>query len=388
MISAAVRVAGAGAARRASKRGRRLVISAVVILLTMVVAMFAMSSNPASGETSFTVTGASDLALREIPPQYLQAYQRAGAQYGLDWAMLAGSGWIESQHGNLRAVGVRSGVNAYGCCAGPAQFNITGAALYPGADTEQIRGWGRRRVGSAGHGTWGAMAVDGDGDGWLDVWDPDDAIMAMARYYRHEGAPADWARAVRIYSGGNASYLAQMRDKAEQYRGAGEVVVGVPTPIDLGGGFSPLDGATRLTRLVQAANQLQAARLPYCYGGGHGITPAAPSSGQYCWAGSPLRKVYGSRDRGLDCSSSVSWLLQRIGYRLPTMTSGMFASWGKPGPGAAVTIWTNAEHVYLEIKLRGRSYYFGTSTENYRHGPGWHSPRSGAGFVARHPEGL
>lgn len=49
-----------------------------------------------------------------------------------------------------------------------------------------------------------------------------------------------------------------------------------------------------------------------------------------------------------------------------------------------VTIWANHGHVYVQIGSR----FWGTSAENPRHGPGWHSARSGAGFVARHPPGL
>lgn len=124
--------------------------------------------------------------------------------------------------------------------------------------------------------------------------------------------------------------------------------------------------------------------MPYCYGGGHGVTPARPTRGQYCWHAAPERKIFDSPDQGLDCSSSVSLVLQRAGYKLSTMTSGQLATWGEPGPGRHVTIWANAGHVYLQIGER----YWGTSAENARHGPGWHSARSGAGFVARHPPGL
>ncbi len=38
--------------------------------------------------------------------------------------MLAAIGKIESDHGRSSAPGVRSGVNRFGCCAGPMQFNI------------------------------------------------------------------------------------------------------------------------------------------------------------------------------------------------------------------------------------------------------------------------
>src|SRR5574341_2461851 len=42
--------------------------------------------------------------------------------------LLAGVGSVESDHGRSRAPGVRSGVNRFGCCAGPMQFSIVAAA--------------------------------------------------------------------------------------------------------------------------------------------------------------------------------------------------------------------------------------------------------------------
>ena len=58
--------------------------------------------------------------------------------------------------------GVRSGVNAFGCCAGPMQFNL--------------------RNGPPS--TWQSYRVDGDDDGDTDPYDPADAI-ASAGHYLH-----------------------------------------------------------------------------------------------------------------------------------------------------------------------------------------------------------
>lgn len=143
-----------------------------------------------------------------------------------------------------------------------------------------------------------------------------------------------------------------------------------------------------LMAIVGAMNTLADAKIPYCYGGGHGTTPAVPSAGSYCWIGSPARKLVGSGAVGLDCSSSLSWVLQQAGYSIETMTSGNFARLGEAGPGKLFTIWANAGHVYAEVVIDGKSYYWGTSRENSEHGPGWHSPRSSAPFTARHLPGL
>ena len=69
--------------------------------------------------------GASSFALADIPRRYLDFYtDAASACRGLTWQVLAAIGKIESDHGRSSAPGVRSGVNRFGYCAGPMQFNI------------------------------------------------------------------------------------------------------------------------------------------------------------------------------------------------------------------------------------------------------------------------
>jgi hypothetical protein len=97
--------------------------------------------------------GASSFALADIPRNYLSIYtDAASACRGLAWQVLAGIGKVESDHGRSSAPGVRSGVNSFGCCAGPMQFNI--------------------RNGPPS--TWDAW-------GRGNVYDPADAIPAAAR---------------------------------------------------------------------------------------------------------------------------------------------------------------------------------------------------------------
>src|SRR5690349_5851226 len=66
----------------------------------------------------------SATARAEIPQAYLRLYLQAGREYGVDPWILAAIGAIETQHGRSHAPGVQSGVNSYGCCAGPMQFSI------------------------------------------------------------------------------------------------------------------------------------------------------------------------------------------------------------------------------------------------------------------------
>lgn len=57
----------------------------------------------------------------DIPNLNLGLYQEYA---GRDWAIVAGIYKIESDHGRSKAPGVHSGVNTFGCCAGPGQFNV------------------------------------------------------------------------------------------------------------------------------------------------------------------------------------------------------------------------------------------------------------------------
>jgi hypothetical protein len=51
--------------------------------------------------------------------------RHASTAYTIPWTVLAAMGAIESDHGRPKAPEVRSGVNSFGCCAGPMQFNLT-----------------------------------------------------------------------------------------------------------------------------------------------------------------------------------------------------------------------------------------------------------------------
>lgn len=69
-----------------------------------------------------------------------------------------------------------------------------------------------------------------------------------------------------------------------------------------------------------------------------------------------------------------------------TMVSGQLASWGEAGAGRWITVYANAEHVYMQIaglRFDTRDDLPGVS------GPRWHPELAeGAHFAARHPAGL
>ena len=158
----------------------------VVGLLAMLLALLAGSAaiQPAP----------NGAALADIPPTYYALYVQTADEYDTDWEVLAAIGKVETNHGRSKLPGVRSGVNQYGCCAGPMQFAVSQAAGC------------RVCVGD----TWGAYGIDGNNDGRRNVYDPRDAIPGAANYTRANGAPEDWQRALRRYNDSHEYYLEVM----------------------------------------------------------------------------------------------------------------------------------------------------------------------------------
>lgn len=122
---------------------------------------------------------------------------------------------------------------------------------------------------------------------------------------------------------------------------------------------APFDAPPVVQMVVQAANEI--AKTPYRWGGGHGA-----------W-----------RDKGYDCSGSVSFALAAAGLLDGPLTSGGFLQYGSPGRGRWITLWTNQTHIFMEIA--GIRY----DTGGLRSGTRWQpTMRPTAGFTPRHPPGL
>ena len=121
----------------------------------------------------------------------------------------------------------------------------------------------------------------------------------------------------------------------------------------------PFNAPPAVATVIQAANEI--AKTPYRWGGGHGA-----------W-----------RDKGYDCSGSVSFALAAAGLLDGPLTSGAFLNYGKPGRGKWITLWTNSGHIFMEIA--GIRY----DTGGLRSGSRWQpTMRPTAGFTPRHPPGL
>jgi hypothetical protein len=133
---------------------------------------------------------------------------------------------------------------------------------------------------------------------------------------------------------------------------------------------APAGAPAAVKAIIAAGNQIVG--RPYVYGAAHGL---------------PLSAVAPA----YDCSSSVEHLL--YGARLLPVTdgaaSGALEAFGAAGPGAWVTLYASADHVFMYVAgLRWDTWNAAGSADGTA-GIGWHPLiRSAAGFVARHPEGL
>jgi hypothetical protein len=133
---------------------------------------------------------------------------------------------------------------------------------------------------------------------------------------------------------------------------------------------APADAPPAVKGMIAAGNQL--AGKPYLVGGGHGL---------------PLSEIAPA----YDCSSSVEHLL--YGARLLPVTygaaSGQLESFGLPGPGRWVTLYANADHVFMYVAGLRWDTHDAAGPGDGSSGIGWHPLiRTSAGFVARHPAGL
>lgn len=180
------------------------------------------SSSPGGAPEGYVSTEPSDTALADIPENYLEIYRSAAEEYGLDWAVLAAVGKIETDHGRYDAPGVSSGENSSGA-GGPMQFLAA---------------------------TWASVGVDGNGDGESDRYDPEDAIPGTANYLSQSGAPQDYQAAIFTYN--NAQwYVDDVLAQAEQYRSAEQQEPAAEpqsaSGSDSTGGWTPPTGGTEDT---------------------------------------------------------------------------------------------------------------------------------------------
>ena len=355
-----------------------------VIGLLMTFSVLPLGTGAPEPEPGVLSDGVSALAQREIPRRYLGLYEEAARRYGLDWAMLAGIGKVECDHGRDPDPScTRQGaVNSAGA-GGPMQFLAS---------------------------TWARYGVDGDGDGRADRWDPADAIFGAANYLRASGAPGDYGRALLAYN--HASwYVVEVENWAARYRGpAAQTTELVGAEAERGEGADrALEGESPTPVRFTAGD-----RAVLAPGDGHlALVPAGdPATVQaMVVAGNELQQLpYGPGGhpdpRGAyeeDCSSTVNYVLYRSGVRgigeilRDNPLAQDYVGWGAPGPGRWVTIYaadSPTPHVFMVIAgLRLDTSHNGTDVGPNRDesGPRWrildHIP-TWAQWSVRHPPGL
>jgi len=114
--------------------GRVVLVGAASLLLFIVVLVGGIAGWP-SGSGSFAP---SSVAVADIPSNYLVLYQQSAARFGIDWAVLAGIGKLECDHGRSQARGCDPSGTVNGSGAtGPMQFLGStwraGTPIYVGA---------------------------------------------------------------------------------------------------------------------------------------------------------------------------------------------------------------------------------------------------------------
>ncbi len=136
---------------------------------------------------------ASAVSAQAIPEAALAAYQRAAVVIDtadpscrLDWALLAGIGQVESDHGQVGGSHLDSHGVAHPRILGPRLDGKHGTSLVRDTDAGALDGDKHfdRAVGPMQFlpSTWAVVAVDGDDDGKRNVEDINDAALGSAVY--------------------------------------------------------------------------------------------------------------------------------------------------------------------------------------------------------------
>jgi hypothetical protein len=185
------------------------------------------------------------------------------------------------------------------------------------------------------------------------------------------------AQAAQAQAAGESDLIAPPAGAGDPGACAPGALTGVPitsgdraTLLANGLAAAPAGAPPAVQEIIAAGNQI--AGKPYLYGGGHGL---------------PLSEVAPA----YDCSSSVEHLL--YGARLLPVdydaASSALESFGTPGPGQWVTLYANADHVFMYVAGLRWDTHNAAGPDDGSTGIGWHPLiRSSDGFVARHPVGL
>ena len=236
-------VAGAGAALGG------LVAAAAAVVVALLAAI-PLGGATGSGTGPDGGRAAPVGAVAGIPSQYLAAFDRAAARFGVPWSVLAGIYRVECDFGRSTLPGCLRGTRNSAGAEGPGQFLpgtwrrglAPGTIIAPGPPAPD----------------GGGYATDGDGDGVADPWDPFDAAAATARLLAASGAPGDLSGAVFAYNH-DPGYVTQVLALAAGYQRDRDGSLAAPVEA----GRSPAPASVAAV-LAFARAQLG---LPYRWGG-------------------------------------------------------------------------------------------------------------------------
>jgi membrane-bound lytic murein transglycosylase B len=202
-----------------------------------------LPAKPVHSKKKAPVTTAviSGLAANGIPSVALNAYRVAAARManvnsgcGIDWALLAGIGRVESDHGRFGGAQLLADGNTTKKIIGPALDGIHWDYIPAPSNGMELAGDAvyAHALGPMQFipSTWAAYGADADGNGKADVFNINDAALGAARYLcaaggnlrAHDGQVA----AVLAYNH-NDTYLGQVLALADAYR-KGIPVTGIP----------------------------------------------------------------------------------------------------------------------------------------------------------------
>ncbi len=302
--------ATANTSSRALKIGA-IAATPALLMLTAFVSVLAVviRTSTCSGIDAGSAPGVH--ARHGIPANFLALYREAGRAHRVPWQILAGIGSIETDHGRSRAPGVHSGVNSFGCCSGPMQFNT--------------------RDGPPS--TWDRYGVDGNRDGTKDIYDPEDAIPSAANYLREllRQADGNLSQAILGYNHSQA-YVNDVLARARRYAGQTDDELAAAIS-DVGGSGCSGGG---LDAAVGPANLSRAERL---------TSPRAfRTLPAWAMAGGRAPQLVDARVYG-----NVVWILRRYHLRVTAAREGGHRTHGDgtaidlvPADGSTQPVWDDS----------------------------------------------
>ena len=375
-----------------------MAIAAMLVLALPVSILLLLDPASSAACGGGTPTGPGPTSVPGVPQSFLPIYEGAAQQFGLGnngWAYLAALNDAESSFGtdNGPGTGVLSGSN-YAGAAGPMQIGIGGAATD----------------------NWSTLVAQippnlPGGTQPPSVYNQTDAVYAAAILLKRMGAPGDWHAAL-IGWNNYPPEIAQVTQLVAQYTNTTRRQDGGPAALTTlasasGQGCAPVSGPT-VPGAVARIQPDGTAAIP---------AGAPPQVQAEITAGNRIIDTSYTTQRNTnmlttvmssyDCSGSTDFVLYNAGLNTPQVDVGngvagdssLLESYGHPGPGQWITIYTNPGHVFIEVAgiVMDTAWYAPVQPTSPNSGPRWqpasiihpqiHGDTYG-GFTERHPPGL